>query len=453
MGWASGLQSGIQLGNAIKQGQERRAMEEIQGTTAKEFQDYTPSQLQQIQGLQRTDAYDVQATPGENGAAPTLRYIPKQGLDLQGDMPGAPIDVAPQRMTSFLGQRYEGDLSPERMEGIRTRAMANAITDPMRRQQALLAVTGEERAQAAEARAAKGFETTQEAAGIQIRRGKREEDTENKILEIDKQAGDFMTKRLAGEDGKLRAAGTDDMIAQIQHRATLLQQGGLGREATAALKDWQGVAVNAIQLSTAQRNDDLGRVATAIAAGDLKPAQAFYDKYVLDGAKVTGMQTDPKTGVITVSRVRDDGVKLPDTKINNRNEMLATLNSFRDPLSLYNYSQDQFKNNLQSRQVAATESNAANSKELTGLNKKLIDARIQNLDARTKGLQAPPPLTEAQVTARARSMVTNGEINPQTKKRYTTTEAVEFVKSGGRDPVMDALDAALGGSTDPFAND
>jgi hypothetical protein len=111
-------------------------------------------------------------------------------------------------------------------------------------------------------------------------------------------------------------------------------------------------------LTTAQRNDDLGRVATALAAGDLKPAQAFYDKYVLDGAKVTGMQTDPKTGAITVSRVRDDGVKLPDTKINSVNEMLATLNSFKDPLSLYNYSQNEFKNNLQTRQVAAAEKTA-----------------------------------------------------------------------------------------------
>ena len=169
MGWASGLQAGIQLGNAFNQGQERRRMEEIQGTTASELQDYSPSQLQQIQGLQRTDAYDVQAIPGENGAPPTLRYVPKQGLDLQGDMPSAPIDVAPQRMTSFLGQRYEGALSPERMESIRTRAMANAITDPLRRQQALLAVTGEERAQAAESRAAKGFESEQAVRALQTK--------------------------------------------------------------------------------------------------------------------------------------------------------------------------------------------------------------------------------------------------------------------------------------------
>jgi hypothetical protein len=451
MGWASGLQAGIQLGRAYNEGQERRRMEEIQNAAPTELQDYSPSQTQQIQGLQRTDAYDVEAIPGAQGVAPTLRYTPRQGLDLQGDMPGAPIDVAPQRMTEFLGQRYEGGLSPERMETMRTRAMANAVSDPRVRQQMLMSVTGEERAQTAEARAAEGFKTSQEAAGLQIRRGKREEDTENKILEIDQQAGDYLTKRLTGEDGTARPATTDDMIAQIQHRATLLQKGGLNREATAALKDWQGVAVNAIQLTTAQRNDDLGRVATALAAGDLKPAQAFYDKYVLDGAKVTGMQTDPKTGAITVSRVRDDGVKLPDTKINSVNEMLATLNSFKDPLSLYNYSQNEFKNNLQARQVAATESNAANAKKLTGLNEKLIDARIENLGARTKYLQAPPPLTEAQVTARARAMVTNGEINPQTEKKYTTTEAVEFVKSGGRDPIMDALDKALGGDTDPFA--
>jgi len=39
MGWASGLQAGLQLGRAFKEGQERRAMEEIQKASANEIQD------------------------------------------------------------------------------------------------------------------------------------------------------------------------------------------------------------------------------------------------------------------------------------------------------------------------------------------------------------------------------------------------------------------------------
>jgi len=190
MGWASGLQAGLQLGRAFKEGQERRAMEKIQGATANEIQDYSTAGTQQIQGLQASGAYDVEAVPAAPGQAPTLRYTPKQGLDLQGDMPapaGASIDVAPQRLTEFLGQRYEGGLTPERMETIRTRAMANAMTDPMRRQQALQNVTAEERAQAAEKRSQLGFETQQEAALLTIeeqRRLKKERDDEMNIINV-----------------------------------------------------------------------------------------------------------------------------------------------------------------------------------------------------------------------------------------------------------------------------
>lgn len=453
MGFASGFQVGAQ---AVERGlkmreeeQERRKMEAIQNATPTEMQGYTPAQGAQMEGLARSGGYDIvpqYAAPAEGqtqGLFTGYQAVPKANLQDQAswDMPAAAQTIAPQRVTEFLGQRYEGGLAPDRAEALRTRAMAGAVTDPRLRQQMLLAVTGEERAQANEARQAEGFKTSQEAAGLQIRRGKREEDTENKIIDVDRQVGDFMTKRLTDAEGNMRAAGTDDMIAQIQHRASLLQQGGLGRQATDALKEWQGVAANAIQLSTLQRNEDLGRAAAALGAGDFKPVQAFYDKHVLDGAKTTNI-TQNKDGSLTVTRVRDDGVPLPDTKVKSTGALLSTLNSFKDPMALYNFSQQEFKNNLAARQVAATESSAASSK-------KLVDARIENLAARTQGLQTPP-LTEAQVTGRARMMVNNREKNPNTNKPFTTAEAVEFLKSGGRDPVMDALNKALGGDTDPF---
>jgi hypothetical protein len=65
------------------------------------------------------------------------------------------------------------------------------------------------------------------------------------------------------------------------------------------------------------------------------------------------MKTDPKTGAITVSRTRDDGGKLPDKVIKGgANELLASLNSFRDPMSLYNFSQNEFTNNLKLEDLA-----------------------------------------------------------------------------------------------------
>jgi hypothetical protein len=178
MGWAEGLQSGLALGRAFKEGQERRKMEEIQNAAPTEMRDYSPSQTQQIRGLQDTNAYDVQAIPGAEGTAPTLRYTPKQGLDLQGDTPapaGAYIDVAPQRMTEFLGQRYEGGLTPDRMEALRTRAMAGAVADPRLRQQMLMEATRAEReAQEAPLRQ-KALEQQVGLGGVQLTAAQRAE--------------------------------------------------------------------------------------------------------------------------------------------------------------------------------------------------------------------------------------------------------------------------------------
>lgn len=436
MGWAQGLQSGMALGNLINQGFDRRALAE----EAKKYQvtegAYGPELQQNIEQVRALQAQNPeQAAQYEPAIAELTR---RQGL------------TAPDYSVSSggydNGKNYASAQEAQAaLSTLRTQGLANVYR----------AQGNEEQASALEARALQN-----RTAGLQLNKLQREEDIDKKIIDIDKQSGDFLTKRLTGEDGTIRTATADDMIAQIQHRASLLQKGGLGREATNAMKDWQGIAVNAIQLTSAQRNEDLGRVATAIAAGDLKPAQAFYDKYVMDGAKTTGI-TQNKDGSITVSRVRDDGVALPDKVVKGgANELLSALNSFRDPMSLYNFSQNEFKNNLQVRQVKATEtsaqaalSRAKGAEELTKANKELIDARIENLKARTKGLEAPPPLTEAQITARARSMVTNGERNPVTGKKFTTDEAVKFVKSGGRDPVAEALDRALGGDTDPFAPD
>lgn len=338
MGWAQGLQSGMQLGNLINQGFDRREL-------AEESKKHRIDEVVPEQG--KVDELVAQRDTVAQG-------LIAQGVDTNTAYQQATQQLLPQlqetsqsaglgRQYAYGGQNYADRGEAERaMTQGRTQGLANVYR----------AQGNEEQASALEARAMQN-----RAAGLQINKLQRDEDTDLKIQGIDKQVGEFLDKRLVNEDGTVRPATTDDMIAQIQHRASLLQKGGLGREATNALKDWQGIAVNAIQLNTATRNEELGRVATAIAAGDLKPAQAFYDKHVLDGAKVTALTTN-KDGSISVSRVRDDGVKLPDTKVGSANELLATLNSFRDPMSLYNFSQNEFKNNLAVKELKIKQQSA-----------------------------------------------------------------------------------------------
>lgn len=183
MGWASGLQAGIQLGRAILEGEERGRMEEIQKAQATNIdQGYTAQMGEQLQGIatardaQGNLAYQVTPQAG-GGYGLSVRnaeggYTPVEGPGIQ-----------PQRVTEFLGQRYEGGLTPERMDVLRTRAMANAVSDPRQRQQMLLAATAEERAAAqegravtAEARAAQGFDTEQELRKLQIGKAQEEAD-------------------------------------------------------------------------------------------------------------------------------------------------------------------------------------------------------------------------------------------------------------------------------------
>lgn len=127
-GLAGGFQTGLQFGGAIR---ERNMRDELAKAYAKpeEFTDYTPEQVQQIQGLQASGAYDVTAVPGAEGAAPTLRYAPRPGLDT-GEAPmqaGAGIEIAPQRVQRYGGQTTGGQFDPAALRGLQMQEAARVL--------------------------------------------------------------------------------------------------------------------------------------------------------------------------------------------------------------------------------------------------------------------------------------------------------------------------------------
>jgi hypothetical protein len=360
-GLAGGFQTGLQLGEQLR---KRRMEDELAKAYAKpeSYVDYTPEQIKQIQGLQASGAYDVTAVPGAEGQAPTLRYTPRQGLDT-GEVPmqaGAAIDIAPQQVQRYGNQTVAGQFDPTQLRGIQMREAAGVLGrygDV--RGAAALEAQAEEQAYQARIRPLQEEQLKQQGlltAG-KIREMNKTQERDTKLEAVDADVAKWQSSRLIDPStNEPRQPTMDDNIAALQYRATALQKAGLAKEATESLRDYQGFAVNQITLDEKQRNAQLGPVAAAIAAGDLGPAAAFYDRYVLDGAKVTGMKTDPKSGAITVSRVRDDGTALPDKVIKGgANELLAALNSFKDPMSLYNFSQNEFKNNLDLRKTVSAE--------------------------------------------------------------------------------------------------
>jgi hypothetical protein len=382
MGFAAGFQVGAQaVERGLKMREEDKLKRELAQAYAKpeEFTDYTPEQTRQIQGLQAAGGYDVQAIPGAEGQAPTLRYSARPGSMYYDDMgqPEAPIEIAPQRVQRYGGQTVAGQFDPTQLQGLQMREAARVVGasgDPVRAAQMLAEANridrdAEDRAYQARIRPIQEEQLRQQGilTGGQITEMNRNQARTKKIDDVDADVAQWQSKRLLDPNtNELRQPTMDDNIAALQYRATALQKAGLAKEATDSLRDYQGFAVNQITLDEKQRNSQLGGVAAAIAAGDLGPAAAFYDRYVLDGAKVTGMKTDPKTGAVTVSRVRDDGEPMPDKVIKGgANELLAALNSFKDPMALYNYSQNEFKNNLDLRKTVATEQTA---KSTIGLN-------------------------------------------------------------------------------------
>lgn len=386
MGFASGFQVGA---SAVERGLKMREEDQLRRGLAQayakpeEFVDYTPEQQRQIQGLQAAGGYDVQAIPGAEGQAPTLRYSAKPNAMYYDEMgqPEAPIEFAPQQVQRYGGQTVAGQFDPTQLRGMQAREAARVVAaSGDYRGAAALEAQAEE--QAYQARIRPMQEEQMRRQGVltegQITDRQKLRDRETKVEAVDTGVADFMSKRLTGPEGEMRQPSMDDNIAAIQYRATALQKAGLNKEATDSLKDYQGFAVNQIKLDEVQRNSQLGAVAAAIAQGDLAPAKAFYDRYVIDGAKVVDMKTDPKTGAITVSRVRDDGTELPDKVIKGgANELLAALNSFKDPMSLYNFSQNEFSNNLKLEELGLRKRTEA---------RQAADARLTPLEKTVRGL-------------------------------------------------------------------
>jgi len=387
---------------------------------------YTPalSELSRRVGLQSPD-YSVASGPTNFATRQEARQA-----------------AAPLRAEGLAGvyRRY-GDV--ERADALEARAYEQ--------QRALAA---ERRAEAGEGRAQLGFKTQQEASLLTIDEQKRLKKQRDEDEARQKQLSQDWANRLAVKDADgnvtgMRPPTNDDMMWAAQRSANNLAAAGKTTEALAVFKDYMTTAKGQIELQSVERAEAVRIAVDRANRGDFDGAKDFYDKFVPDGAKVKEFKQNAD-GSITVKRVDLNGNPLPDTKT-TKDEILRGLVSFNDPAKLIEYTQQSFLNNLKIRQVNAAETNAASSKKMADANVGLIKARTENFTARTAAMKDSPPLTEAQVTARANLIVKNRQINPQTRKPFTPTEAVEFVKSGARDPVMDALDKALGGDTDPFA--
>ena len=218
-----------------------------------------------------------------------------------------------------------------------------------------------------------------------VRQGKREDkaDEVTATMEgVDRAIAAADAARRTNPDGTVRDPTMDDFLHNNQMRANLLVGAGRMKEAGDAVKEYNAQSFAKIQLDTAQRDQDLGRAAAALGKGDTSGIKDFYNKHVPDGAKVTNVTEDAK-GNVTIERTTLDGQPLP-TVTKNKNELLAGLNSFRDPMALYHWSQTEFQNNLalkaDTRADKSLKIQAGSAAISNQLHQVQIDEHKQNLD-------------------------------------------------------------------------
>lgn len=318
----------------------------------KETATYTPEQAHQLEAI--ANAKDEQGNPYYNLAANedgSYSVTPNFKADGQEQ---APAKISAQGV-NFLGKSYDAPLTDTQRQGARAQAMAGVMEQlgdadgAMRyRQQAQAAEMGQ----------------------LQISNAKRQaarEDRADRLTaqqdEIDADVASWAQQRLKQPDGTMRDMTPDDHLAAGQYRVAKLVGAGRIADANQLAQANMALAGQKIQLETAERNDALGRLAMQIGAGDLSGVNDFYAKYVPDGAHLDELKVDPKTGVITANRTSLDGRRLAPQTFKNRDELLAGLNALKDPMSLYNFSQNEFTRQLHERQVKVAEANSASLNE------------------------------------------------------------------------------------------
>lgn len=271
----------------------------------------------------------AQGTAPADAAAPFVSQIPEVAQRPTFDA---------KTTTKFLGKSYDQPLNEAGMISARQQAMAGVMDqyDP-------------EAAMRYRQQATQGDLQAMQLKQAQ-RQGLREDkaDANTALFEgVDKEVGAADLARRTNPDGTTRDMTLDDHLHNSMVRANLLTQKGKINEAGQAVKEYNAQSFAKIQLDTAQRDQDLGRAASALGNGDTSGIKDFYNKHVPDGAHVTNVTEDGK-GNLTIERTTIDGRPLaPVTK--SRNELLAGLASFKDPMALYNFSQQEFKNNLLTR--------------------------------------------------------------------------------------------------------
>jgi hypothetical protein len=286
----------------------------------------------------------------------TMQDNGRGGLQAQNNFEYAGQDGAPvaqgsvtpmssKLVTDFMGKRTAGAMTDDQVSSKRATAMADVIGkyDP---REGMRMKAEAKRGERDDQRFA-----LEKAQGERAERTATEAEAEKNLMKtMEAQEGEAFKASLKNPDGSVRPATPDDYMASSQRRIAALTEAGKPEKALEIFKDYQAQAFSTIKLQEAQRDQALGKVGAALASGDLNAVKDFYNKFIPDGAKVTNVVRGAD-GQITISRVGLDGSAMPDTVMKDVGQLASGLAAFKDPMAVYTWSQNEFKNNLDLRKA------------------------------------------------------------------------------------------------------
>lgn len=331
MGWAEGLQSGMQLGNLINQGFDRREL-------ADEAKKHRVDEIVPEQG--RVDDLVAQRDTVAQG-------LIEQGVDRNQAYQQATQQLLPQiqetAQSAGLGKQYvyggqtfaDRGQAEQAMSQGRAAGLANVYRG----------LGDEEKASALESRALQN-----RAAGLQVQGLERTEREKATDEARKKEDSTWWKSRLTGEDGKQRAPTNDDWLAASQREAgSHFNTGDFERGGAAYDKFMQRAEMQVVSQER-ERKRDGEKAFAAVQAGDIKAGMDFYNKYLPNGSIATDAKLDPKTGIISVAHTDMNGKKLPDTQISQQ-QLLQGISSFGDSKQALAYVQQSFMNNIHTQEL------------------------------------------------------------------------------------------------------
>lgn len=332
MGKWDALTKGYLLGQRMvldyEAARDRKDMRAIAQATPEQSEGFTAEQGDQLRAAAESGQYDI----GYDDAKKAYTVAPKAGGD-------AGL-IAQQGVTDFMGQRTAGTMSQDAMDKARTSAMADVVarSNPVAAQRM-------RREQVQAEREDQRFGWEQSRAEREQRKATEADAEAEAMKALEGEVGQFMQGRLAGPDGQARTATVDDYLAATQFKAAKLMQAGKTDAAQQAIKDYSAQSFVKIQLEGAERDKALGETIAAVNAGNIEAARGFYDRFLPDGGNITGVKRS-ENGSIAIERQALDGRALPPMNFKDVNHLTASLTSLKDPMAVYNWSQNEFRNTL-----------------------------------------------------------------------------------------------------------